>query len=568
MSSVNPTMRKRWLRRAGLAAVVLVPLAFAGLVVGALAQGDQAAGGIPVAIVNQDTLQKTTQADGTVQNVFAGRLLVTELTGSKRFDWTITNEHDAAADLESGRVYAILTVPKDFSSSILSISGENPQKAGIAIRTDDAHSYLTGSVAQVVGQTMADTFGRAITEQYIGGVYSSIGGLTGALGQAADGATQLSGGANQLSSGLVRYTDGVDSLANGLDRLNDGAAQLSQLSSGIATYTSGVSQLSGLASAIDLGTVTDPTTRGQLQALIGGLHSAAEGGAGLSSQAATGISGIQSGIAQSSDGAWALSNTGPALVSGATGLADGATSLATGLRSGAAQVPAMDSAAAQRSAKVAADPVGLKVTTDNPVTAVGQVVATFAIPLGLWIGALAVFLVLRPVTRRALTSTARGGRLVASAIARAGTVTAAQAVLLVALLHLTVGVDWSLLPATLIFSLLTAGAFTAFHYLLTIGLGRAGLVVSLLVLAVQVTSTGGVYPIEVLSTPFQLISPFLPLTYAVDGMQGIISGGDPGAVVASALVLAAFGAGSVVLALFAIRRTRRATTLGIVPKIA
>ena len=110
-----------------------------------------------------------------------------------------------------------------------------------------------------------------------------------------------------------------------------------------------------------------------------------------------------------------------------------------------------------------------------------------------------------------------------------------------------------------------AFAFTAFHYLLTIGLGRAGLVVSLFVLAVQVTSTGGIYPIQLLSTPFQLVSPLLPLTYAVNGMQGILSGGDPGAVVASALTLLAFGAGSTILALFAIRRTRRATALGLVP---
>jgi hypothetical protein len=37
-------------------------------------------------------------------------------------------------------------------------------------------------------------------------------------------------------------------------------------------------------------------------------------------------------------------------------------------------------------------------------------------------------------------------------------------------------------------------ALTALHYLLTIGLGRGGLIVSLLVLAVQLTSTGGLYP--------------------------------------------------------------------------
>ncbi len=92
--------------------------------------------------------------------------------------------------------------------------------------------------------------------------------------------------------------------------------------------------------------------------------------------------------------------------------------------------------------------------------------------------------------------------------------------------------------------------------------------VSLFLLAVQVTSTGGIYPIQLLSTPFQVVSPFLPLTYAVSGMQGILSGGDPGSVIVSALILLAFGAGSIVISLFAIRRTRRAGALGLVPRTA
>jgi len=558
MSTTTSTSpRNKWIRWGSFAAVVLLPLAFAGLFVASLGQGNKALDNIPVAIVNQDTLQQIPKPDGTIQNVFAGRQLVTELTGSKGFNWTITNESQAAADLKDGKVYAILTVPSDFSTSILSLTGSNPVKANISIKTDDSHSYLTGSVAQVVGQTMTDTFGKAITAQYIGGIYASIGSLGSALSTAADGATQLSGGAASLSSGLSQYTGGVDSLSYGLSKLNDGAAGLSGLNSGISGYTAGVSQLSGTLASINgalQATTTDPVVAGTLQAVVDGLAKASAGGQTLSSQAASGIAGVQSGISQSADGAAQLSYGSSSLVSGANSLASGAGSLASGLQTGAAKIPAVDAATATKTAEIAADPVTLTVSTANPVTQVGQVVATFA-----------VFLVLRPVTRRALTSTARSGRLVASAIFRASLVTASQAVLLVALLHLVVGVSWALLPATLLFSLITALAFTAFHYLLTIWLGRAGLVVSLFVLAVQMTSTGGIYPIELLSKPFQLVSPFLPLTYAVDGMQGIIAGGNPAGVVGSALTLLAFGVGSTVLALFAIRRTRRASALGLVP---
>ena len=603
----NPAAARRsWMRRAALAAVVLVPLAFAGLFVGALGQGDDALENIPVAIVNDDTLQVTTAADGTEQNVFAGRQLVTELTGSTGFEWTITNEEDAEAALDAGEVYAILTIPSSFSDSILSLSSDNPTQADISIRTDDAHSYLTGSVAQVVGQTMTDTFGKEITAQYIGGIYASIGDLGTALTQAADGASQLADGAGSLSSGLSQYTSGVggvasgagdlasgvtdyaggvNSLSSGLSTLARETSRLGELAGGVKDYTDGVSGVTAGLKALDPATpVGDP----YVQQLIGGLSRIDQGSSTLAA-GASGLPALQSGIAQSAagaaqlaggsgslvsganglaSGAYQLAAGSDALVSGANGLASGASELATGLQSGADQVPAGDSDAAAASAEVAADPVTLSVTTDNPVSDIGQIVATFFVPLGLWLGALAVFLVLRPVTTRLLSSTARDGRLVASTLTRASLVTGAQAVLLVALLHGALGVGWELLPATLGFSLLTAIAFTAFHYLLTVGLGRAGLVVSLFVLAIQITSTGGVYPIELLSSPFQIVSPFLPLTYAVDGMQGILAGGNPGGVLSSAVLLLAFGAVSVLLSLLVIGRARRARALGLVPTTA
>lgn len=593
----NPiAARKRWLRWGALGAVVLVPLAFVGLFVGALSQSDTSIDRIPAAIVNEDSLVTTTAPDGTEQNVFAGRQLVTELTGSgsQGFDWTITNAADAKDALARGEVYAILTVPEDFSTSVLSIQGDEPVKSNLTIQTDDAHSYLTGSVLQVVGQTMVGTFGKQITEQYISGLSAGLGGLgtalttaadgatqlgTGATGL-ADGATQLGGGAAQLGSGLTAYTSGVSSLSAGLAKLDSGAAGLTAATGQLGAYTGGVSQLSAaLNQYVAQSPGLSALDGGALATIAGELSKAAAGGDQLGAGLSSGIAGVQSGISQSAAGAAKLAAGGGALVTGANGLAtgasaiaDGATQLATGagtlaagLADGAAQVPSGDADAAAATAEVAAEPVTLSVTTDNAVTDIGQVVATFLVPFGLWIGALAVFLVLRPFTRRVLASTAVDGRLVFSALGRAGVVTGAQALLLVLLLHVSIGVGWALLPATLLFSLLMAAAFTAFHYLLTSAFGRAGLVVSLFLLAVQITATGGIYPIQVLSEPFQAISPFLPLTYGVSGMQGILAGGSTAPVLTAVAALAGFGVLSVVLALAAVRRSRSARLLGLAP---
>jgi putative membrane protein len=587
MNTSYPTAlpQRRWLTVAGFAAVALIPLAFTGLFVAAIGDGDSAIDNIPVAIVNNDEIQTTTALDGEEQVVFAGRQLVTELTGADGFDWTITNSENAEEALARGDVYAILTVPKEFSESILSLSTDDPAQAEIAIRTDDSHSYLTGSVAQVVGQSMTDAFGRAITSQYIDGIYASIGELGGALSTAAEGATELSDGTKDFTTGLTAYTSGVDSLASGLQELDNGAGDLSALTNGVESYTSSVSQLSSTLTAINpaiQAELTDPQLKGTLQAVVDGLKRAAAGGGTLTSQTADAVNGIQYGISQSSSGAAQLASGSAALTDGAAGISTGATELATGLSAGAAQVPsgdgdgdgdstnegtgdsASDSASngARSSAEIASEPVTLAVSTDNEVTEPAQAIATFFIPLGLWMGALAVFLVLSQPTYRSLSSTARDGRIVASTLVRASMLTAIQAILLVLLLHVGVGVDWALLPATAGFALLTALSFAAFHLLLTAALGRGGLVISLFLLAIQLTSTGGIYPIEALAAPFQAVSPFLPLTYAVEGMYVILSGGNAQPAITAAFALLALGVVSVALSVLTVNRIRKRTAAG------
>lgn len=593
-----------------LASVALVPLAFAGLVVGSLAQADTALERIPAAVVNEDELVQQTAADGTETPVFAGRQLVTELTGSgsEGFDWTITNADDAESALASGEVYAVLTVPENFSASILSLQGDDPERADLELRTDDAHSYLTAAVADTVGSSMATAFGREITAQYLGGLYSSIGILGQSLGTAADGADQLATGATDLgaglgalsagaasaqsgaaslASGVAQYTGGVSSLSRGLADLSAGARGLSGISSGVSSYTGGVA---AIAPAVDQASrlladgdpANDAIAAATLAAVTGQLNQLANAGNTLSTQTATGIRGIQGGISQSAAGAARLAAGSGALTSGSSSLssglgelsagaadassgagalATGAAELSQGLRTGAEQVPVLDEEAATRAAEVASEPVGVSVDRDNEVSDIGRFASTFFVPLGLWIGAMATFLVLRPLSRSALTSTAADGRVLADALGRALLVAAVQAAMLTALVHVALGVDWAMLPATLTFALVMALAFTAFHHLLTAALGRGGLVISLLILALQVTATGGLYPIEILSAPFQAMSPLLPLTYGVSGMQALLAGGDGWTVVVAALALLAFGLVSALLSLIAVRRMRRVEAL-------
>jgi putative membrane protein len=177
------------------------------------------------------------------------------------------------------------------------------------------------------------------------------------------------------------------------------------------------------------------------------------------------------------------------------------------------------------------------------------------------------FLAVPPLTRGVLGSSAASGRLLASTLTRAGAVTGAQAILLVGLLHLVAGVSWTVLPATLVFTLIIAASFTAFHAALTVAFGRPGLIGSFIALALQLAALG-IVPTEALAPPFAAISPYLPLTWATTGLQQIITSGSASTAIGMAIALLAFGAVSVLAAAIALGRTRRAVALGLLPATA
>ncbi|WP_143757017.1 YhgE/Pip family protein, partial [Clavibacter michiganensis] len=350
-------------RRLAVALVAIVPLAVAGLFIGSLSDVAKGVERVPAAIVNQDEIVQQKAADGTESPVLAGRLLVTQLTSddNQAFDWTITNADEAQRMLDDGEVYAVLTVPKDFSSSIVSLSTDAPKRAEISVKTDDAHGYLTGAATQAVGVGMTSVFGNAITSQFVSGIYTTFGGLEGSLTDAgagadklADGATQLSAGAttlgdgitqlgdgvgqsqqgaSKLADGLGTYTGGVSQLSSGLDRLQTGAAGLSQVSDGVGQYAGGAGQIAAQVAGLRQQLAANPQSApiaAQLEPLEQGLDQYAAQGQALATQAAAGIQGVQQGIGQSASGASQLAANGGALVTGARQLSDGLGQLRTG----------------------------------------------------------------------------------------------------------------------------------------------------------------------------------------------------------------------------------------------
>jgi len=66
--------------------------------------------------------------------------------------------------------------------------------------------------------------------------------------------------------------------------------------------------------------------------------------------------------------------------------------------------------------------------------------------------------------------------------------------------------------------------FMLIIYTLVVTFGNAGKALAVLLLVVQISSSGGAYPLQVLPEWFQNISPFLPATHAVTAMRSAIAG--------------------------------------------
>ncbi len=354
------------------------------------------------------------------------------------------------------------------------------------------------------------------------------GQLTAGLGEATAGLAQLEQGATQL-------VDGGAALRAGASGLADGAAQAS---AGSPALRDGAEQLAGGLAALD----------GGFGASVSGAHQLADG----TRELAGGLSELESGAVQLAAGARSAQT-------GAEQLGDGAQQLADGFRAGIAQLPQLTDAELEDLAGVATNPVGFDLEEQGGMPSGEARIAALAVPIGLWLGALALVLVLARGASRALASAESDGRVLTALLIRSAWVVGLQAVLATLVLHAVGGVDWAVAPATLGVALLFAAVATLLHVALVGWWGPVGAVVSLVLLALQAVAAGGIVPRSVLGAGFEPLAPALPLTHAVDALQAIAAG-TPGAAGGSVAMLVLFAGLGLLAAFLAVRTARRRAT--------
>ncbi|CAL9418953.1 YhgE/Pip family protein [Streptomyces sp. enrichment culture] len=228
-------------------------------------------------------------------------------------------------------------------------------------------------------------------------------------------------------------------------------------------------------------------------------------------------------------------------------LVDGSVRLADGLHDGAARIPDYDKGERDLRTGVMADPVQLVNQALHKAPNYGTGFAPYFIPLSLWVGAMVAYMVIAPLNRRALAAGASAWRIALAGWLPVVAIGVLQTAALMAVLHWAVGLRMARAAGTVAFLCLVTACFAAIVQWLNARFGAAGRILVLAVLMLQLTSAGGTYPVQTSPGFFNAIHPYLPMSYVVEALRRLISGGGLEPVWGACAVLAAFTAGALAL---------------------
>jgi putative membrane protein len=368
--------------------------------------------------------------------------------------------------------------------------------------------------------TALDTARQPITD-----ASTALGEVSTSLDTLSAGATQVSDGAAALALSAPTLTQGIADAASGADALATGA---SDLSTGAADLSAGASELSTGADSLKTGTATLSDGAGTL---------------------ATGISTLHDGIVSADAGA---------------------VQLRDGLTSGVGQVPDVDPQTQDATAQNLGNPVVVQNESLTSAGTYGAGLAPFFLSLASWIGAYVLFLLVKPLSRRALAA----GRTVRTWVAAAlggwltpALIGVAQAALMFTVTKFALDIQPAYPWFTALFLVLVSATFVAILQALNAWLGAAGQFLGLVLMLTQLVTAGGTFPWQTIPEPLRSLHQFLPMSYGVDGLRHLLYGGALTNVATDAAVLALFLVGSLVVTTLAARKQRIWTVKTLQPEL-
>ncbi|MDK1475580.1 YhgE/Pip domain-containing protein [Streptomyces sp. 549] len=269
----------------------------------------------------------------------------------------------------------------------------------------------------------------------------------------------------------------------------------------------------------------------------------------------TGLGTAKDGARELDEGLGRLSSGARSLNGGMFKLADGSGDLSKGLHDGVERIPDYDEDERAGRSSVMADPVQLDSGKAHAAPNYGTGFAPYFIPLSLWVGAMVAYMLLPPLNRRALAAGAPAWRTALAGWLPVAGIGALQVLALLAVLRWGLGLEPARTAGTVGFLMLVTVCFAAVIQWLNARFGPAGRILVLALLMLQLTSAGGTYPVQTSPDFFNVLHPLLPMTYVVEGLRHLITGGELWPVWRACAVLAGYTVGALALTAWTARRS-------------
>lgn len=352
-------------------------------------------------------------------------------------------------------------------------------------------------VIKATSQTKISQLGSTSTQvlpqasSMINGLYNGLSTISTSLGSA-------SGGANQLVAG-------IDTLN---EKLTTGATQLEQ---GVTSYTNSVGQLSEGTSAL---ASKNPDLLANTTKLANGAAQLTDKSPELTSS----FGNLADGTNQLASGTGKLADGSSILTDNLSKLTVGTSDLSNSLSDAGDKLSAVSTK--EDNAKTLADPLTLSKTDENKVEKNGIGMAPYMISVALFVAAISTNIIFSTLPSGQEPRTKRDW--LKARIEVNGVISVVAGVLVYGAVHL-IGLSANHEWATLGLIVLASMTFMALVTALVTWDSKLGAFASLILLLLQLASSAGTYPLELTSKIFQVINPWLPMSYSVSGLRQTIS---------------------------------------------
>ncbi|MCO4470886.1 Phage infection protein [Streptococcus infantarius subsp. infantarius] len=415
----------------------------------------------------------------------------------------------------------ISTVLSDIASQaqgILEAEEKDSSDRLAAIQATAAYQSLDASQQAELVNAL-NTSGNSVSQQaqqILTDVQTMKASLT-ALSPLSSKVTELQAGVSQIASqsniALPGSVAALTKLSAGLTKVN--TVTTTQLVPGSSQIASGVSTLNTKLSSGANELLTGATTYTNA---VSQIASGANQLVANNTQLTSGASQLQSGAEALASGSSQLAAGSGTLTSGLTTLTSGLSTLSSSLTDASKQLSLVS--VTSKNAKLVSNPVSTKETDNDNVKVNGIGMAPYMIAVSLMVVALSTNVIFasslsgRPVKNR--FEWAKQKLFINGLISTAGSVILYAAI---QFLGFEANYEWR----TIFLIILGGWTLMALVTALVGWDNRYGSFLSLVMLLLQVGSAGGSYPIELSPKFFQVVHPYMPMTYIVTGLRQTIS---------------------------------------------